>query len=129
VLAPRGVTLVGVQPEKNCAMHRSRELGRALTVYQGEPTLAEGLEGAVSEATYAACVRHAVALRVVSEDAILRAIAFAYGHGFLIEPSSAVAVAGVLEGAIPPSPRAVVVVTGSNVEPELIATAITRGSV
>jgi threonine dehydratase len=128
VLAPRGVALVGVQPEKNCAMHRSRELGRALTVYAGEPTIAEGCEGAVSEGTFAACVRHDVKTVLVSEDAIRRGVRFAYDAGWLVEPSSAVAIAGVLEGVVPPSARTVVVVTGSNVEPDLLGEILSRGS-
>lgn len=124
VLAPRGVALIGTQPEKNCAMHRSRELGRALTVYEGEPTVAEALEGAISEGTYAACLRHNVATRLVSEDAILDALAFAYRSGWLIEPSSAVALAGL--PLAPPSRHTVVVLTGSNVDPDVLDEALKR---
>src|SRR5262249_54557886 len=42
-LVPRGIRLLGVQPEANCAMKRSLEDGRAYTRYEGGPTLAEGL--------------------------------------------------------------------------------------
>src|SRR5205814_2076458 len=41
-LVPRGLRLLGVQPEANCAMKRSLEDGRAYTRYDGRPTLAEG---------------------------------------------------------------------------------------
>jgi threonine dehydratase len=119
VLAPRGVAVAGVQPERNCAMFRSLELGRALTVYQGEATLAEGCEGAVADSTYEICRRHRVSVALVSEDAIRRALAAAYRAGQVVEPTAAVGLAGVLEGAVPPSPRTVVVVTGANVDPDL----------
>ena len=46
-------TLVGVQSEACPAMVRSLEAGRALLEFEGAPTLAEGLEGGVSETTYA----------------------------------------------------------------------------
>jgi len=124
VLAPRGVAVVGVQPEANCAMHTSLALGRALVVYEGRPTLAEGCEGGVSESTYAICRRHGVVTAVVGEDAIRRAMGAAYRAGHLVEPTAAVALAGVLERAAPRSPRTVVVVTGGNVNPELTSRVI-----
>jgi threonine dehydratase len=121
-LAPRGVQVVGVQPAGNCAMRRSLELGRALTEYDGEPTLAEGCEGAVCERTYEACRRHGVTVELVAEVAIRRAMAFAYRRaGQIVEPSAAVAIAGILEGAVAPAAGTTVVVTsGGNVDPELL---------
>jgi threonine dehydratase len=122
-LAPRGVYVVGVQPEQNCAMRRSLEARRALTRYVGEPTLAEGCEGAVAQRTYDLCARHGVAVELVSEDAIRRAMVCAYlSCGVVIEPSAAVALAGVLEEVVRPAARGVtvVVLTGGNVEPTLL---------
>ena len=52
-VVPRGIKLLGASPESNCAMRRSLDEGRAYTTYDGGPTLAEGLEGAVSERTFA----------------------------------------------------------------------------
>jgi threonine dehydratase len=124
VLVPLGVAVIGVQPEGNCAMHASLALGRALVVYDGEPTLAEGCEGAISEATYAVCRRLGVSTALVGEDAIRRAMAAAYRGGQVIEPTAAVGLAGVLEGVVPRSPRTVVVVTGGNVDPELLSRVI-----
>jgi threonine dehydratase len=120
VLAPRGVKLVGVQPAANCAMTESLRLGRALTEYEGRPTLAEGCEGAVAQSTFDACRRHGVAMVLVDEDAIRAAIAFAYRElGQVIEPSAAVAVAGLRGGHIP-TRGLVVVVSGGNIEPALL---------
>jgi threonine dehydratase len=121
VLAPRGVAVVGVSPEANCAMFESLRDGRAHTTYAGRPTLAEGCEGAIAESTFALARQHGVRVVLVSEDAIRRAMAFAYRRGgWVVEPSAAVAIAGVLEGALPPSPRTVVVVSGGNADPDLV---------
>ncbi len=132
-LAPAGVAVLGVQPVVNCAMHDSLAGGRALTVYQGGETVAEGCEGATAEQTYELCRRHGVRIGLVSEAAIRRAVAFAYRKlGVICEPTAAVAIAGVLEGVVPgagpaapgaarvgaaPGPT-VIVVTGGNVQPQ-----------
>jgi threonine dehydratase len=119
-LCPRGVRIAGVQPEANCAMHDSLAQGRALTTYVGLPTLAEGCEGAVAESTYELCRGHGVTIALVSEAAIRRAMVQAYHLGLVVEPSSAVALAGVLEGAVPAASGTVVVVSGGNVEPDFL---------
>lgn len=123
-LARRGVRVVGVQPEANCAMHDSLQQGRALTRYHGRPTLAEGCEGAIAERTYALARAHADRIVLVSEDAIRRAIAFAYRElGETVEPSGAVALAGLLERAVAPADTGTTacVLTGGNIEPGLLA--------
>jgi threonine dehydratase len=122
-LAPRGVRIVGVQPENNCAMYESLKQDRALTTYEGKPTLAEGCEGAVSERTYALAAEHVAEISLVSEEAIRRAVAFCFREiGTIVECSAAVAVAGLLEGVVRPPPRGatVVVVSGGNIEPDLL---------
>lgn len=124
VLAPRGVAVVGVQPAANCAMHDSLELGRALTEYEGGHTLAEGCEGAVAERTYALAAKYAESIALIGEDAIRRAMAFCYrAAGQAVEPSAAVAMAGLLEGDVAPAEQGVtvVVLTGGNVEPALLS--------
>ena len=123
ILAPRGVRVVGVQPERNCAMHGSLAAGRALTSYAGQPTLAEGCDGAVAELTFELARRHVAAIELVSEEAIGRAVAWLYrAAGVLAEPTGAVAVAGLLSGAVRAAASGVtaVVVTGGNVEPDVL---------
>ena len=120
-LAPRGVRVVGAQPEKNCAMFESLRLGRALTVYEGEPTLAEGCEGAVAERTYA-IVRDAGARVVtVTEAQIRAAVAFAYrALGQTIEASAAVPIAALRAGAVEATVPTVLVLTGGNIDAALL---------
>jgi threonine dehydratase len=121
-MVPRGIRLLGVQPEANCAMKRSLEDGRAYTRYQGGPTLAEGLEGAVSERTFAMAKDYCPEIALVSEVAIRRAVVYAYRTlGILCEASSAVALAALLEDALDVhGRRVVVVITGSNIEASLL---------
>lgn len=123
VLAPRGIAVVGAQPEVNCAMHESLRLGRALTHYDGGATLAEGCEGAVAERTFAVCARYGLRTALVSERAIRTGVAFAYRElGVLAEPSAAVALAALREGAVAPAPHGTtaVIVCGGNVSPTLL---------
>lgn len=129
-LAPRGVRIIGVQPEVNCAMHDSLVQGRALTRYQGRHTLAEGLEGAVAELTYSIVRQHVERIALVSEAAIRRAVAFGYRKlGQVLEPSGAVALAGILERAVTKAPEGstVCVLTGANIDPALLDEILAEG--
>jgi threonine dehydratase len=121
-LAPRGIRLYGVQPEANCAMKRSLEDGKAHTHYEGGPTLAEGLEGAISERTYAMAKDYFPDIVLVSELAIRQAIVYAYRTlGVICEASSAVVLAALLEDALDVHGRRVVlVISGSNIESSLL---------
>lgn len=122
-LAPLGVSVIGVQPAANCAMYRSLEQGRALTRYDGEPTLADGLEGAVAERTYELVRAHVERMVLVTEPAIRRAVAFCYRvAGVVVECSAAVAMAAFLDAGVQAAGRGATVclLTGSNIEPDLL---------
>jgi threonine dehydratase len=122
-LMPRGIDVIGVQPAVNCAMHDSLAAGRALTVYAGGATIAEGCEGAVAERTFAFVRDHGVRVARLDESAIRRAVATCYRQfGVIAEPSAAVAVAGLLEHTVAPSTRGMtaVIVSGGNIEPALL---------
>lgn len=123
-LAPRGVRVLGVQPVANCAMHDSLAQGRALEVYDGQPTVAEGCEGAIAERTYALARDHVERIDLVSEEHIRAAVAFAHHVlGETLEPTGAVALAGLLSAAVQPpaAGETVCVLTGGNIAPELLA--------
>lgn len=122
-LAPRGVTVIGVQPETNCAMHDSLAAGRPLTDYAGGPTLADALAGACGSRTYEICARHLDSVALVAEADIRRAIAALYREaGVVAEPGAAVGVAALMTGAVRPAPAGttVAVVTGANIDPDLL---------
>jgi threonine dehydratase len=121
-VVPRGIRILGVSPEVNCAMRRSLDEGRAYTTYQGGPTLAEGLEGAVSERTFGMARDYFPDITLVSEVAIRRAIVYAYRNlGTLCEASAAPALAALLEDPDAfRGKRVVVVISGGNIEPDLL---------
>jgi len=121
-MVPRGIRLLGVSPEVNCAMRRSLDEGRAYTTYDGGPTLAEGLEGAVSERTFGMARDYFPDIALVSEVAIRRAIVYAYRSlGILCEASAAPALAALLEDPdLVRGRRVVVLISGGNIEPDLL---------
>jgi threonine dehydratase len=121
-VVPRGIKLLGASPEANCAMRRSIDDGRAYTTYGGGPTLAEGLEGAVSERTFAMARDYFPDIALCSELQIREAIVYAYRTlGIFCEASAAPALAVLLDDAAAiRGRRTVVVVTGGNIEPDLL---------
>ena len=121
-VVPRGIRILGVSPEVNCAMRRSLDEGHAYTTYHGGPTLAEGLEGAVSERTFRMARDYFPDIALVSEIAIRKAIVYAYRQlGILCEASAAPALAALLEQPDAVRGRRVVVlITGGNIEPDLL---------
>jgi threonine dehydratase len=121
-MVPRGIKMLGASPESNCAMRRSLDEGRAYTTYQGGPTLAEGLEGAVSERTFAMARDYFPDIALVSELQIREAIVYAYRTlGITCEASAAPALAALLDDASKiRGRRTVVVISGGNIEPDLL---------
>jgi threonine dehydratase len=109
--------LIGVQPEASAftynLFHRHTQQGVA-----DNPTLADGLSGSVEadSITIPMMQQYADDILVVSEEAIARAIAFAWtAYREKIEGSAAVALAAVLEGRVRTYP-CVVILTGGNIE-------------
>jgi len=126
-VVPRGIKLLGASPEVNCAMRLSLDEGRAYTIYAGGHTLAEGLEGAVSERTFRMARDYFPEIALCSELAIRHAIVYAYRTlGVVCEASAAPALAALLDDASAiRGRRTVVVVSGGNIEPALLDTLLT----
>jgi threonine dehydratase len=111
------VEIVGVQSDASPAMARSLQDGRAHLTWPAAETLAEGLEGGVSQGTFEACREHLSGIVLVSEAAIGRAIGRAARENDLaLEGSAAVVLAAIAEGRVAVDDRTVVVLTGSNVD-------------
>jgi threonine dehydratase len=120
--APQRPMLIGVQPEASAftysLYHRDTQQGVA-----DEPTLADGLSGAIEESsvTIPMMKQYVSDLLVVSESAIARAIAFAwYTYHEKIEGSAAVALAPILEGMITTRP-CLAIITGGNIQAEVFS--------
>jgi threonine dehydratase len=130
-VVPRGIKILGASPAVNCAMRRSLDEGRAYTTYEGGPTLAEGLEGAVSERTFAMARDYFPDIALATEVQIREAIVYAYRTlGILCEASAAPALAVLLDDAsLVRGRRTVVVVSGGNIEPDLLDQLLTGAAV
>ncbi len=122
-LVPKGIEVIGAQPQNNCAMYDSLAQGSALCVYQKESTVAEGCEGAVCTRTYEIVARHGLTIGTTSEAAILDAVAFLYTEcGVVAETSAAVPVAALREKHIRPAARGatVIVISGGNIDQDAL---------
>jgi threonine dehydratase len=113
----------GVQSEASCAFATSLETGVAVTKLPPAVTLAEGLEGGISERGFARARATLAGAVVATEEELAQAMTYAVREiGLTLEGSAAVALAPILG---PPSSLVerdvVVVLTGRNVDPDRLA--------
>ena len=116
--ASPAVRILGVQSEKTDAMARSLAAGRIVDIGH-EPTLAEGLAGAIDEAGLAIGRAALDGISVVTEAAIAAAIERLWREeGLTVEGSGAAGVAAILDGTLGlTAGPATVVVSGGNIDP------------
>lgn len=133
--ASKGVVpaVFGAQSDASCAFAQSLEKGSAVVYLPPAKTIAEGLEGGISERAFARSRRLVAGVAVATEGEIARAMSFAYRElGLVLEGSAAAALVPVLDAATHPvTPGAetsttdihdtVVVLTGRNVDPERLS--------
>jgi len=123
------VRVIGVEPEGAAKMKRSLEAGKPVTL-EKTASIADGLltirPGDLTFAHVRAFVDEVV---TVTDDDMIRAIAWLYRHARLVvEPSGAVTIAALMRGlgGVDPSRGPVVaIVSGGNVEPDKYARYIT----
>lgn len=113
----------GVQSEASCAFATSLATGIAVTTLPPAVTLAEGLEGGISERGFARARATLAGAVVATEEELAQAMTYAVREiGLTLEGSAAVALAPILA---PPSSLVerdvVVVLTGRNVDPDRLA--------
>ncbi len=118
------VRIVGVEPAGAAAMLRSLEAGAPVTLDTID-TIADGLKPIrVGDLTFAHCRRLVDAVVTVSDDEIREAVLWCHRRRLVVEPSGAASVAALLAGRVapPPPPGATVaVLSGGNMDPELLA--------
>lgn len=123
-----GAAIYAVEPVGCDAMGQSLAAGERVAVEPG-PTLADGLKPTrVGELNLAIARRAVTAAVTVDDDAIAGAlVALLTEARLLVEPSGAAALAAALRGDLPGSPRRVgVLLSGGNVDPQLVARLIQR---
>lgn len=115
--------LFGVEPELAADTAESLAAGHRVDwpVAQRNRTIADGLRSTPSALTFAHLQRVLDDVITVSEDEIRSEVReLAHRAHLVAEPSGAVALAGYRKSAAPPGP-AVVIVSGGNIEPPLLA--------
>lgn len=112
---------IGVQSVATSAMHAAFAAGGPVP-YDDAPTLADGLAGRVTDASYLRAREVLRDLVLVEERDIARGMRFlALEHGVVAEGSAAVGVAAVLAQRVALHGPAVLVVTGANVDAAVLS--------
>jgi threonine dehydratase len=109
--------VVGCEPEMANDAQQSLRLGRIVPQLRPR-TIADGLRTSLGDLTFALITRYVDEIVTVSEESIVSAMRLAWQTlRIVIEPSSAVALAGVLEGRPPLSGESIgVILSGGNVD-------------
>ncbi|MGD2097823.1 MAG: threonine/serine dehydratase [Desulfobacterales bacterium] len=115
------IRIISCQSIASCAMTRSLEENRPYLTFPSQETIAEGLEGGISEITFELGRRLIDCMVLVSEDDIRSAIRFLHTHhGLVVEGSGAVGVAALLHDHwSDPDCKVGVVITGGNLDDQL----------
>jgi threonine dehydratase len=115
--AAPAVRILGVQSEKTDAMARSLAAGRIVDIAD-EPTLAEGLAGAIDDTGLEIGRAALDGISVVTEAAIAAAVEWLWREeGLTVEGSGAAGVAAILDGTLGLTlGPAAVVVSGGNID-------------
>ncbi len=110
--------IIGVNTDASPGMALSRKEQKAQITINSKPTIAEGLEGGVSERAYERGLKFIDDVVVVKESQLKKTVAeMMRRHRVAIEGSAAVGPAAILEGLLPAGfKRICVVITGSNID-------------
>jgi threonine dehydratase len=120
--------VIGCQSVASCAMARSLEEKRVYTTFPSAETIAEGLEGGISQTTYE-LGRHLIDDMVLVEECDIRAaIRFLLAeHRLVVEGSGAVGVAALLAGRLPANVGKLgIVLSGGNLDYDLLKAIVNK---
>lgn len=112
-----GTQVVAAEPEAADDAYRSLAAGRILPANYPN-TVADGLRTSLGDLTFSIIQRHVAQIVTVSEDAIIAAMRYVWERmKIVIEPSSAVPIAALLDNRLDVSGKRVgVMLTGGNVD-------------
>ena len=112
-----GTQVVAAEPEAADDAHRSLAAGKILPANYPD-TVADGLRTSLGQLTFAIIQRHVAQIVTVSEEAIIAAMRYVWERmKIIIEPSSAVPMAALLDNRLDVTGKRVgVILTGGNVD-------------
>jgi threonine dehydratase len=110
--------VIGCEPETVDDAQQSLRLGRIVPQLQPQRTIADGLRTSLGDLTFSLIARYADEIVTVSEESIVSAMRLIWETlKIVIEPSSAVALAAVLEKRVPVGGKSVgIILSGGNVD-------------
>jgi threonine dehydratase len=110
--------IFGVNTDASPAMWLSRKEKKAQVRVNSKPTIAEGVEGGVSENTYTLGLDAIEDMLLVKEGHLKKAVAeMLRRHRMAIEGSAALVVAALMDGLLPKGfKRVVAILSGSNID-------------
>ncbi len=114
--------IVAVNTDASPGMWLSRRDGKARLEVDSAPTIAEGLEGGVSENSFRLANEYVDDVVLAREDTVRRAVSDLFARErMVVEGSGAAGVAALLDGAVPlgEARRVCIVLTGSNIDRSL----------
>lgn len=123
-----GWQVVGVEAARSTAVSAAVAVGAVVPVEVGD-TIADGLAGNIEPGcvTPGLVAASGVRLARAEEPAIRTAVAELARHGIVAEGSAAVTLAALRAGLVPGDDPVVLVITGRNIAPDLLARLITEG--
>jgi threonine dehydratase len=127
-LALPGAAVIAVEPEGHDDIARTLATGAIQRNAPGIRSICDGLMSEqMGEITFAIARKRFARVVVVSDDAALRAMKFAFLHlKIVLEPSGAAALAALLEGGVDVRGKSVALIaSGGNVDAETFARALT----
>jgi threo-3-hydroxy-L-aspartate ammonia-lyase len=121
-----GCRVIGVEPELGDDATRSFRT-KTLQTIDTPATIADGTRTtSMGALTFPLMLAHVADMVTVSEEAIIDAVRFLFLRlKLVVEPSGALGVAALLSGAVKPTGRVGVLLSGGNIDPETMAMILT----
>jgi threonine dehydratase len=125
-----GVSVIAAEPAAVPALSEALRAGHPVTV-EARPTIADGLRpDTIGQLPFDLCHQAIASVVTVSEEQIGAATCLTLMHAkLLVEPAAATALAAALQLSVENSQKSDsvgVLLTGGNIEPELVASLVTR---
>ena len=117
------IEIYGVEPELYDDTRQSLAAGRRISIRPGVRTLCDALESpSPGVLTFPVIAKLVSAVATVSDDEVIEAIRYACNVlKLVVEPGGAVALAALLAGKLPGEGPVGIILSGGNIEPELLA--------
>jgi threonine dehydratase len=119
--------VIGIEPVRADDATRSFRTKQLQTVYN-PPTIADGTRtSSLGRHTFPLVLQYVDDMQTVTEEAIIEAVRFLfYRTKLVVEPSGALGAAALLSGAVKPTGRAGVILSGGNIDAETMVSILNR---